>query len=544
MGIELIHMIYSKYALLTFSLLLSGCFAADAQKKVMSPVQSTSSSNGSASAAVTLTDMGALTRVSPESSPSYSTPSLTLYGNCNTGSVITLSGDDSQFTICGESQYAFIVNKTVDGNYSFTITQSGSAKLPAQTLTHTWVRSDPPDAVTITSPTADPSYSSASLNLSGGCTTGNTVYISGDNTESALCIASTYSLVANQSVDGSYSYSLLQRKPNGTPSASISHQWIRDSQSPSVNITATPPSINIVSSAVLAFTSAESFGFLCKLDGASYSSCTSAITYAGLSNGAHTFNVKSGNDLAGNPDLNPQTYTWSQQNFNTVALYHFNNAPGATIDSSSYTGSANNLLITDSNTSVGGSAKFGQSRSFTAISLSHMDAPDNITQPLLAQTMSVEGWVRFNTLPSNSAPMIIASKMGTSGQYSWAVGVIRIGGGGSSDYRITFDASLDGFTLQTRQLSTTFTPGTGSFRHIAVTWNKGVLKFFYNGTYLNTTSLGSGLALFDSSAPLSLGAGSSGAYLNGMLDEVRLSKVLRWTGAGDYSAPGSPYTPD
>ena len=466
--------------------------------------------------------------------------SLTLSGSCTTGLLVNLTGSDAQSTPCVASAYSFLVAKSTDDTYNFNVAQSNLAGTSSSSVSLQWVRdSTPPAAPTVTSPGLSPSYSSTSLNLAGGCVSGYTVYLSGDSTQTGHCAASNYSFVVNQSVDGSYAFSILQKKPNGMPSSSISHQWIRDAHAPSVNITSHPPTINTVTSASLGFASVENLGFLCRLDGGIFSSCTSPVTYTGLSNGAHSVQVKSENDLAGNPDLDPKTYTWSQQIFDTVALYHFDSTPGASVDTSSYTGTANNLLATDSRTSAGASSKWGQSRTFTANSSSHMDAPDNVTHSLLAQTLSVEGWVKFSRLPDQSSPMILASKMGASGQYGWAVGIIRSG----TNYQLTFDSSLDGTTLQTRQTSSTFSsPGKSNFHHYAVTWDQGTVSYYYDGDDEGSDTLGTALSLFTPSTPLTLGAGSTGVNLDGILDEVRISKTLRWTGA--FTVPTSAYTAD
>src|SRR5207244_8926153 len=53
--------------------------------------------------------------------------------------------------------------------------------------------------------------------------------------------------------------------------------------------------------------------FECRLDGAAYSGCTTPITYAGLGDGTHTFDVRA-TDPAGNVDTSPASYTWRIDN--------------------------------------------------------------------------------------------------------------------------------------------------------------------------------------------------------------------------------------
>lgn len=69
------------------------------------------------------------------------------------------------------------------------------------------------------------------------------------------------------------------------------------------------------STATFAFTSNDRQGnavtsFLCRLDNANFSACTSPVTYRDLADGQHTFVVMAA-DEAGNVDITPAGYTWS-----------------------------------------------------------------------------------------------------------------------------------------------------------------------------------------------------------------------------------------
>src|ERR1044072_3793738 len=69
---------------------------------------------------------------------------------------------------------------------------------------------------------------------------------------------------------------------------------------------ATPPA----TSASLSFSATEASSFECKLDGASWASCTTPKAYSSLSLGSHQFSVRA-KDAAGNVDATPATQGWT-----------------------------------------------------------------------------------------------------------------------------------------------------------------------------------------------------------------------------------------
>jgi hypothetical protein len=75
-------------------------------------------------------------------------------------------------------------------------------------------------------------------------------------------------------------------------------------------ITTKPPDPSSSSKATFEFTSNRSEAtFECSLDGPGFKACTSPITYDGLSNGSHTFQVRA--VRGGTLDTSPARYTWS-----------------------------------------------------------------------------------------------------------------------------------------------------------------------------------------------------------------------------------------
>jgi len=82
-----------------------------------------------------------------------------------------------------------------------------------------------------------------------------------------------------------------------------------DKTPPNTTITDAPPDPSFSNSASFAFTSTESGGFNCELDGGGFLSCTSPQNYT-VSEGLHTFRVRA-TDIAGNTDPTPASWDWT-----------------------------------------------------------------------------------------------------------------------------------------------------------------------------------------------------------------------------------------
>ena len=86
-----------------------------------------------------------------------------------------------------------------------------------------------------------------------------------------------------------------------------------DTTAPDTTITSMPPNPSNSNAASFSFSGADSgtgvASFECKLDGSSFTVCTSAQSYSNLADGSHTFQVRA-IDGAGNADATPASYTW------------------------------------------------------------------------------------------------------------------------------------------------------------------------------------------------------------------------------------------
>ena len=84
-----------------------------------------------------------------------------------------------------------------------------------------------------------------------------------------------------------------------------------DVDPPETTITSGPAGLTASTDATFAFTSDEPAStFECSLDGAAFGSCTSPVTFNGLADGAHTFDVRA-TDAASNTDPTPDGAGWT-----------------------------------------------------------------------------------------------------------------------------------------------------------------------------------------------------------------------------------------
>ena len=109
---------------------------------------------------------------------------------------------------------------------------------------------------------------------------------------------------------GSHTFAVRALSVSGAPDPTPDTRTITvDSVAPETTITGGPTGAVSSTSAAFTFTSNESgVTFQCSLDGAAFGTCPAS--YTGLSQGAHTFQVRA-RDAAGNIDGSPATRTWT-----------------------------------------------------------------------------------------------------------------------------------------------------------------------------------------------------------------------------------------
>ncbi|WP_413290149.1 Ig-like domain-containing protein [Bdellovibrio sp. HCB337] len=482
-----------------------------------------------------------LTITNPASNPFTAPGDLNLVGGCEPNATVYLTGSDTQNTVCaGDGSYSFTVTKSVDATYNFTLYQVDTAGNTSPNKTFQWIRdsnSVPPPQ--ITNPSLATVISNASsFIISGVCNTGYLVTLSGDvsasevttpsNSLTQTCAGGSFSYVLAVTTDAVRNFSLKQTF-NTVDSSAALLQWTRDTVAPTATISASPSNPNISVGASFTYTSNEAgSGFECKLDSASYATCTSPTNYASVTNGSHTFYVRA-IDQAGNVSV-VQSYTWLQAAYNALALCHLDSA-SPYVDSSLFTQNAivNHVLTPTGTPTADASGKFSTSALKFASSV-YASTPSTYVLNNAASTMTVEGFFKLSSSISTTGQYItLISKSAASPNLGWEV---RLRKATSSRYVIDFVSSQNGTTSTTVSTSNQ-TMSTATWYYFAVTWNKGQTKIYFNSATAKVTSGSVGTStLFASTAAMALGKGvttgtGSAIWYTGSLDEIRVSQTVR-----------------
>ena len=484
-------------------------------------------------------------------SPFTAPDPLAIAGVCEDGAVVDLltnpGGVVLQTTNCSGGSFTFTVSEAGDGAYAYDIAQSDKAGNPSPgAATLVWNRDSgavPPP--TITSQAVNPFLSNSdTLNLFGGCLTGYTVTLSGDAAGTTPCVAGVYTFTIDKSGDGTdavYTLNVAQDDGLGGPlSDTVSQVWNRDITAPVVTLLVSPPNPNPSRESRFEFSASEPGStFECDLNGAGFTGCTSPASYFDLPSGPlQTLQIRA-RDLAGNVSA-PQTVNWVQNAYFTVVLYHLDDG-SPLVDSSLYTSGFSNPLGADL-VSAAGPAGFAEGRLFNGTS-DFMSAPNNAKHASLQSVMTLEAFVKFNALPAPGSKMAFFSKTDLATDQGWEFGIKPQGGSGK--FTLYFDGSLDGALVSPTKSARLNTVNLGQFYHVALVWNRGNVTFYFDGAQVGVKAIGTvGVSsLWNSSQPLRLGSSNgAGNFLDGVMDEARISQTLRYT--ANFSPPASPFSGD
>ena len=230
-----------------------------------------------------------------------------------TSTINAVAPGDSGSELCpgGQLTISFTaVAPAIEGDYDWTTTlfRNGDEFSLQGRQPDVTVDGTPPPAPGITSEPPDPSDSPSAT----------FAFTDGDSTATFACGldggafgACSSPITYNGLGEGSHTFAVRAVDLAGNQSGSTSYTWIIDlTPPPPPTITSGPPAVTASTGATFTFTDGEQTAtFACRLDSASFTSCSSPVSYNGLTEGTHTFRVKA-IDVAGN-ESTVTAYSWT-----------------------------------------------------------------------------------------------------------------------------------------------------------------------------------------------------------------------------------------
>ena len=136
--------------------------------------------------------------------------------------------------------------------------------------------------------------------------------------------------------------------------------------------------------------------------------------------------------------------------------------------------------------------------------------------------LTIEAWIKFESLPiTNTASEIVAKMQGT-GVGSYKFSFFNSGGVGQ-----VLALYIDDGTIEVK--FTTFEPSLDRWYHVASTFNASTsdIKFYVDGSLIDTVT-GTSTSIQNSTEPLRIGAATNNSnYFDGLIDEVRVWNDVR-----------------
>lgn len=134
--------------------------------------------------------------------------------------------------------------------------------------------------------------------------------------------------------------------------------------------------------------------------------------------------------------------------------------------------------------------------------------------------MTVEAWVKFETLPGSGINSAIVNKAISAGD-NRSYGFYYSG----TDTKLRWVNQSDGFVGT--DVGVDWSPSNGAWYHVAVSKTGTAITFYVNGVQQGATQTGTS-DIFNSTAPFIIGADGNGfSHFDGLIDDVRVWNVAR-----------------
>jgi hypothetical protein len=200
------------------------------------------------------------------------------------------------------------------GDHTFKARVYDGAGNVSSVQTHAWTIDTTPPTVTITSkPSAMTNSVTAAFAFVGTDTGGASISGYECDLDSAGYSACTTGKSYSSLADGSHTFKVRATDTAGNLGTATTYTWTVNTVTPMASITSAPDSITNQTTASFSFYATPPSGgsissYQCNLDSAGWATCASPKSYTGLTQGSHTFEVRSIDNLANVSDAT--SYTW------------------------------------------------------------------------------------------------------------------------------------------------------------------------------------------------------------------------------------------
>jgi len=143
---------------------------------------------------------------------------------------------------------------------------------------------------------------------------------------------------------------------------------------------------------------------------------------------------------------------------------------------------------------------------------------------------TLETWIRFNTLAGTNGSSLILSVTGPGPTYSWYWWI-------DSSGNISWNVSTNGTTINT-DINYLWSPALSTWYFIALDYDGTKYRMYVNGVMVGSSTTARNIYYSAQSIGLGGNSISSGYWLNGWLDETRITKgVARYASDAGFAVP-------
>lgn len=143
--------------------------------------------------------------------------------------------------------------------------------------------------------------------------------------------------------------------------------------------------------------------------------------------------------------------------------------------------------------------------------------------------LTIECWVKFESTPSSGNAMAFVSKYNSTGNQRSYFFRLRNNSG-----TLQLHACISHLGSEDNNAVVDWTPSTGVWYHVAVTYTKGggganddIFRCYVDGTQQGTDQTVDADTIFNSTADFEVGALTGASFLDGKIDEVRVWNTAR-----------------